>query len=96
MKFTAVLAAIALAVPAFAAAIEKRTIGVVLYTCPLGNAKAPTDAQMAKVYSYACINTFHCAHSVAPALADNEWIGSCLNCPNNIPEAYDGCILQRQ
>ncbi|WYZ35056.1 hypothetical protein EsH8_I_001332 [Colletotrichum jinshuiense] len=97
MKPTAIITVIALASSALAVAIEKRTYDVVLYTCPTAPGVKPvSDADMAKAYSYACIKTFHCAHSIAPALADNEWIGSCLSCPNSIPEAYDGCILAPQ
>ncbi|KAF4414556.1 hypothetical protein FACUT_14185 [Fusarium acutatum] len=97
MKFTALITSLALASSGLAAAIEKRTYDVVLYTCPVPAGQPPTpEAEMAKAYSYACIHSFGCQHSVAPVLVDREFIGDCLNCPMNIPQATDGCILVPQ
>ncbi|GJC83799.1 hypothetical protein ColLi_06637 [Colletotrichum liriopes] len=99
MLFTSLITALSLASPAIAAAIEKRNIDVVLVTCP--NSPADTDALMAKAYTSLCINYAGCAHSVAPTLVDEEWIGDCLNCPNDddkYRDGYflDGCLLVRQ
>ncbi|KAF4335437.1 hypothetical protein FBEOM_10725 [Fusarium beomiforme] len=94
MKFSAI-ALLTFVSSSLAAAIERRTYAEVLYTCPVDRRETipVTAKQMAAGYSYACIHTFKCEHSVAPILANNEWVGSCLNCPDTIPQAFDGCIL---
>ncbi|KAG4258001.1 hypothetical protein FPRO04_09139 [Fusarium proliferatum] len=95
MKFSTV-ATLAFATSSLGAAIEPRgRVGVVLVTCPTEGSPV-TASQMAGVYSRACINFWHCEHSVAPIQANNEWVGSCINCPSNIPAASDGCILAPQ
>ncbi|RBQ71074.1 hypothetical protein FVER14953_14173 [Fusarium verticillioides] len=97
MKFSAI-ALLTFVSASVGAAIEPRgIIADVLYTCPVSRNFVPVSAaEMAKAYSYACIKTFGCAHSIAPLLSNNEWIGSCLNCPDTIPEASDGCVLVAQ
>ncbi|KAF5698343.1 hypothetical protein FGLOB1_12132 [Fusarium globosum] len=95
MKFS-IVATLAFATSSLGAAIEPRgRIGVVLMTCPTEGSPV-TASQMAIAYSHSCINFYHCEHSVAPILANNEWVGSCINCPGNIPAFSDGCILAPQ
>ncbi|KAF4447822.1 hypothetical protein F53441_8688 [Fusarium austroafricanum] len=95
MKFSTV-AILAFASTSFGAAIESRgRYAEVLMTCPTGGSTVGAAA-MAGVYSRSCRFFYHCAHSVAPILANNEWIGSCLDCPTDLPEASDGCVLVPQ
>lgn len=50
----------------------------------------------ASLYTFMCIHVYGCQHSIAPQTIDNEFIGSCLNCPGPFAEAggsYAGCLI---
>lgn len=80
-----------------AATIARRNTAVVLLTCPVLKGFTPTPQnEMNVIYSKMCINHFHCQHSESPNLVQREFIGACINCPDNVPEEYDGCVTTPQ
>ena len=99
-----VAAALGLAMPTIASPlagsskIEARTTVDGILTCDSNIVSSPITAQRgAAAYTVLCIQSLRCQHSVAPTLAVNEFIGSCIGCPVGISEnAIGDCIFVTQ
>ncbi|PVH99326.1 hypothetical protein DM02DRAFT_729266 [Periconia macrospinosa] len=71
-------------------AIQARTLVDATLTCGTG---ITTPNNGAKLYTLLCIQSFGCQHSIAPQQVDNEYVGSCLNCPKGNSESKIGdCV----
>jgi hypothetical protein len=98
-----VTAALGMAMPALGhpykdSAIEARATVDALLTCDVNVGILPaTNAIGASLYTSICIHIFHCAHSAAPSIVDNEYIGTCLNCPiGNAEDGFGDCVYVAQ
>ncbi|RYO98612.1 hypothetical protein DL764_007034 [Monosporascus ibericus] len=95
MKLTALAAALPLVIPVIAG-----TAQTALLTCNTGLVTVPgeaaTLAEGAKLFTLVCVDFYHCEHSVAPEISNNDFIGACINCPTpfkSAGSAFGGCLI---
>lgn len=88
-----VAAALGLAMPVIASPLQARALRNGLLSCNANILNQQTPENSAKLYTALCINGLKYLHSSAPELSSGEYIGACIQCPNNIASSQVGDCL---
>jgi len=89
-----VAAALGLAMPAIASPLQARALRNGLFSCTASILNEQTPQNAAALYTALCIKSLKCQHSSAPELSSGEYIGACLQCPDNIsPSQVGDCLF---